>query len=857
MDGRPDPRTAPSLDALVDRLVELRMAADQPSFSEIARRIGRLRESRGVPTPQARPGRVTVYDAFRHGRSRLDVELLADIVAVLDPGDDPRRWRAAYRDLTRHPASESPRAAVRPRLSPVRPEQPGLVGRDDVLARLVAGARAASDESVHVQLVTGLPGSGKTALARAVVAQLSPPQRPAVEVVARSGSSDRGAATESLVTEVRRVVGRAGRPRPCAVVLDDVADDDAVVAVIGALPPGSLVVATSRRALSIPEATIERLGPLEKDDAIGLLIATLGELGRPTRTGASGEGSDSAELGRLVDLAGRLPLGVVVLASDIAARGHWTLADHRRRFEQVRGTLTPFLSVAYGELDAGEARALRALALHPAPLTAAELAHLQGDDLAPEAVEELLRHLEVRHLVVPLGLGRWDLHDVVRAYAGERAMDEDPYSERSAGVARLVDHLLPRVREVDAAITVDPGGAQRELDWFDTHVDVVVTTALLAADHGLGERVAAMSEALGQVLLGGGHVHDAVAIHEAAMRVGPPGDRDRAEIAFAAALLECSRNEEAHGILLARRERLGRLDVPALQLLCTVLMRMGRMSEAIATADSMVIVAVEGEDDRVIGRAYAHRADLHGITGRYDAWARDAERAEFHATLAGDSATLVSTALQRAHHADEQERYPEAIALARAVLDLADHRVHHAEVTTARCILGEALCWSGQVDEGLAVLREGLRVARQEGIARLEATALMNLGRLAVAHGDAQRGVVDLEAGLEVARRNGFRLRELYLLLYLGEAHRVLGNLEEAEHHLGRVLATSTAQGLQGEGAAATARLGDVALARGDLDRAREIWRAGLERFGSEHEHEFLSRLATGETPLPLRISGL
>ena len=85
------------IDALVERLRELRVAADSPSFGEISRRIGHLRAAGGTSVAAVRPGRVTVYDIFRTGRSRLDVDLLVDIVRALDPDQDTDSWRAAYR----------------------------------------------------------------------------------------------------------------------------------------------------------------------------------------------------------------------------------------------------------------------------------------------------------------------------------------------------------------------------------------------------------------------------------------------------------------------------------------------------------------------------------------------------------------------------------------------------------------------------------------------------------------------------------------------------------------------------------------------------------------------------------------
>ncbi|MEV8323350.1 hypothetical protein [Kitasatospora sp. NPDC056731] len=88
-----------SLDALTESLTLLRQEAGSPSYSTIVRRISSVRAARGVPAGERTPGRITVYDCFRSGRQRLDVELLSDIVQAL--GADPDPWRRAYRAASR------------------------------------------------------------------------------------------------------------------------------------------------------------------------------------------------------------------------------------------------------------------------------------------------------------------------------------------------------------------------------------------------------------------------------------------------------------------------------------------------------------------------------------------------------------------------------------------------------------------------------------------------------------------------------------------------------------------------------------------------------------------------------------
>ncbi|MGZ4497946.1 MAG: ECF transporter S component [Nocardioides sp.] len=75
------------LDLIATDLQELRARAGHPSYAEIVTRIGQQRRDRGEPDA-SRPGRTTVYDAFRLGRRRLDSALVLEIVRALGAGDD-------------------------------------------------------------------------------------------------------------------------------------------------------------------------------------------------------------------------------------------------------------------------------------------------------------------------------------------------------------------------------------------------------------------------------------------------------------------------------------------------------------------------------------------------------------------------------------------------------------------------------------------------------------------------------------------------------------------------------------------------------------------------------------------------
>lgn len=72
-----------TIDELSNRLSDFRHAAGAPSYAEIATRIAHQRTARGLSPERSRIARSTVYDVFRPGRKRLDVDLVREILLAL------------------------------------------------------------------------------------------------------------------------------------------------------------------------------------------------------------------------------------------------------------------------------------------------------------------------------------------------------------------------------------------------------------------------------------------------------------------------------------------------------------------------------------------------------------------------------------------------------------------------------------------------------------------------------------------------------------------------------------------------------------------------------------------------------
>lgn len=111
----PDERAPGPWDHVATRLQEWRRLADEPSFSEIAARISRQREAQGIAPAAARVGRTTVYDAFRLGRSRVNLSLVREIARALGVED------AAVEELLTAPPQPQPTTPTPAAPSPAAP----------------------------------------------------------------------------------------------------------------------------------------------------------------------------------------------------------------------------------------------------------------------------------------------------------------------------------------------------------------------------------------------------------------------------------------------------------------------------------------------------------------------------------------------------------------------------------------------------------------------------------------------------------------------------------------------------------------------------------------------------------------
>lgn len=403
-------------------------------------------------------------------------------------------------------------------------------GRTSELRRLggvrdsTAGAGPIAGTAVAIWVIEGMAGAGKTRLAVHAAHQivgLGQFDEIQLWVDLRGFDPERASADPSAVLAMfLRLLGVPGEQIPhdldsraalyrdrlhgkrALVLLDNAASEDQVRPLL----PGSptcLVLITSRRSLpGLDGAQPMRLDVFTEAEAVDLLARIAGDdrvAAHPTAA------ADVAEL------CGYLPLAVTLSARLLQTRPAWTLADLAvrlaaadQRLSQLavgtRGVRAAF-DLSYRALRPDQRRMFRLLGLHPGvDFTARSAAALAN--VAPELTDSWLEELLDNHLVQQTTPGRYSFHDLLRAYAIERAHADEPPPERGAAIDRVLSWYLHTADVVDR--TLAPMGEHvpltgrattnaqpvfntqsQALDWCRIeHVNLMAATHT-AVEHGL------------------------------------------------------------------------------------------------------------------------------------------------------------------------------------------------------------------------------------------------------------------------------------------------------------------------------------------------------------------------------------
>ncbi|GFH38036.1 AfsR/SARP family transcriptional regulator [Streptomyces pacificus] len=301
------------------------------------------------------------------------------------------------------------------------PPVPAFTGRAAQAAALTGRLTVRDGHGAATVVVSGAPGTGKTALARQA-AHAAADAFPGGRFLVRMVHPDARPLTAGEVTAaVAAALGEPYARGPVLLVLDDVLDADQVLPLLHTRPDVTALV-TSRRGLAGLIAAhggwVQRLGPLSEHESYDLLRTALGA----ERVGAE---PDAARA--LAELCRHHPLALRIVSARLLTRpslrladcAGWLAGDPLARLSlpgSPHMSLRRVLDEALGRLDGPAARAfLRIAAGASGVLHATDGAALLG--LPPPETEDLLERLADAGLLEEGPPGPYRVHDFLRLYA--------------------------------------------------------------------------------------------------------------------------------------------------------------------------------------------------------------------------------------------------------------------------------------------------------------------------------------------------------------------------------------------------------------------------------------------------------
>ena len=740
--------------------------------------IVRWERGESAPLPLIRP---KLARALRVSADRLEELLTPGAPAGADPsGADP----------------SGAEAGRRPRQLP--PAVPGFTGRAAELAKLTKVLDDATAAAVVISAIGGTAGVGKSALASQWAHQAAgrfPDGQLYVNL--RGYDPDRPMPPGDALAGFLRALGVAGPDIPpeeheraaryrtllagrsVLVILDNAGSADQARPLLPGSPACAVVV-TSRDSLA---GLVARDGASRLDldllpppDAVRLLRELIGD-----RAAA-----DPGATSELSQRCCRLPLALRVAAELAVARPGvplaelaGELADQQRLLNLLdaggdpRTAVRSVFSWSYRHLDAGAARAFRLAGLYPAAdFDVYAVAALTGCDL--RQARKTLDRLSKAHLVAPTGTGRYAMHDLLRACAGELAATHDGDDGQRAALTRLFDYYLstaatamdalypaerhqrPRVYQAATPAPPIPDDTAAR-SWLDGERAALTAVSQYAAAHQWAEHATRLSATLWRYLSNGGYYPEAIAIHTSAREA-------------------------------ARQQ--------------------GDAVAGATAANSLgVIDAQQGRFQLAIDR-FLEARDLYREAG---------DRSHESISLGNLSAAYM-----------EEGRYQEAIGSFEQALSASRRIGDRLGEAIDLGNLGVLFGRQGRYQQATEALQQSLDIDRETGDRHSECWTLISLGEIASMRADYQRADDLLGKGLAMSRADGYRSHEARALTKIGELRGRQGRSEAAAGHLREAIDMFGGFGDRAGEAMALNRLGEVRLAVGQPGDSRDQHAAAL-----------------------------
>jgi DNA-binding SARP family transcriptional activator len=786
--------------ALLARIgIDLQLESDLgEAISELTAlsRAGRIDQSaiEMLMDALARSGRQQeALETYRSARVRLREEL----------GVDPRPELKALHQRVLRGEPLAARADVEPaRRGALAPDTldrdpPYLIGRDENVHDLLAGVAEDLDEGSGIALfaIDGMPGIGKTAVALRAAHQLAlqcpdgalqinfrthdprqPPLDPRTALVLLLGAL--GAPSEELgragsVDELAGLWRRRTRGLRLLVLFDDVLDADQVAPLIPVAAGSVILVTSRRRLLHLPGArhiTIEALSDIA---AIRLL----------TRVTGRRFPNQARDLQRFAARCGGLPLAVAVAAAYLRAHPAWSLADLADRLASSTpaagddGLSAPVhraFELSYRALPQPQRRLLRLVAAQPVSDISLDAVTALLDD-ASGTVDLMLEALVEHHLLEEVSRHRYRLHDLLRAFAGHQAADEDEEAETAAAIGRMITFYLAAAAQAERTVRPHRRIAGR------------IPTHPLVAGLGIDEPESARRwlEVESENLLAIADSTDTGAPNEhagvMACIAAPQLDRRGLWPQAVMVLTRALRAVAADGYRDPSDPSLAQLHIH----LSAAYMRRHRFEEAAECATAAHAAWQSQLDRRGQADALLELGRIHWYTGRLDQALEVLERSEALYRDIHQPHGRVLVDYHRAIILFQQGRHADALGMAQRALAMVGLVGDAALECDVLVNLGEMHRWTGQDELARNCFLRARQLADQQRDPQIAAALALNFGILQHRAGQQEAASESLQAALALFGSLEDRGYEIETLEALAAVHRVRGAVQEATKCIG------------------------------------------------------------------------
>jgi DNA-binding SARP family transcriptional activator len=733
------------------------------------------------------------------------------------------------------PATSAGARAPRPRQLPAAPGH--FTGRGAELEWLTGlaerGESAGAGGTVVISAIDGMAGIGKTALAVHAARRLSgrfpggqlfidlhgytkgqPPREPgqALEAFLRALGVPAGQIPRE--TEECAALYRQHLADTRTLIVLDNASDEAQVRPLLPGEPGCLVLVTSRRRLKgLDDARSLALDLLPPQDAVALLRAV---------AGAGRIAASDPLLGEIAGLCGRLPLALRIGGALLRHRPAWSpghlaglLRDQQHRVQALSDgerDLAAVFDLSYAGLDEPRRLLFRRLGLAPGPDADAHAAAalLECD---PNSATALLEDLVDHNLLTEYALGRYRLHDLLRAHARTLA-EADPAERSQQALDRLLRYYAHTAQKASIPIArtprpepdgptpphapalQDPEAARAWLRTEYPNLEAAFTHAR-AGTPAPGEHVTALAAGLAEILLCDGPWTRALEIHQAAAEVAA---HRRQPAADATALTDLGQVRHLTGDLAGAADA----QLRALEICRET---GNRLSEAHALTS--------------LGRVRYQTGDFPGAA---DALVRALEICRETGNRLGEAHALIFLGQVR-HVTGDLAGVADAVVQALELFRETGNRLGEADALSS---LGQVRYQTGGLAGAADALARALELFREIGNRNGEADALTSLGQVRHQTGDLAGAADALARALELFREIGNRNGEADALAILGQVRHQAGDFAGAADAVARALELCRETGNRNSEAWALNHYAATLAALGERSRALTLYQQAL-----------------------------